>query len=90
MITLQTIKAILDSHFCEPFLQAGFVRAELKEDGSILQIWIGPRDIEIDSEGRVIGSGTVVSSPPPFFSDGPIEIALEDLVKLRAVGAEVP
>ena len=56
---LETLKNILNHHFQPPFVPKGTVVAEWYDDEKrILSISIGPRDIQIDENGNVIGAGT--------------------------------
>lgn len=62
MITLKRLNTILNEEFRAPFLPAGTVQSQFLDRGRLM-IRIGARDIEIDSRGAVLGSGTVFSSP---------------------------
>jgi hypothetical protein len=54
---LTTLAKILNAEFSPPFLREGEVRAKMQGDGT-LKIYIGPRDIHISADGKVIGAGT--------------------------------
>jgi hypothetical protein len=62
MLTLKMLQEIIDSHFGEPFLPSGMVRTKLSGDGDDqrLSIYIGRRDVEIDANGELLGSGTTL------------------------------
>jgi len=54
------IAVALNQEFKEPFgIPEGFVRANMT-DRNTLKIFIGPRDIEIDENGKVVGAGTAL------------------------------
>jgi hypothetical protein len=61
MISNAQLNEILNQNFGEPFLPNDFVASELTEDNTI-QISIGRRDIAIDENGEVIGSGTLMGA----------------------------
>jgi len=68
MLTLEKLAEIINENFGEPFLVKDGVFAEvIDEDDEAepsLCLTIGRRDIQINSEGEVLGSGTCVSMPP--------------------------
>ena len=59
-LTLGKLEKILNKHFCPPFVEKGLVNAALSDDGELLSIIIGRRDIEIDRNGDVVGCGTKI------------------------------
>ena len=66
MLTLKRIQWILDSNFGEPYLPKGMVRTALNGEGDNqrLSIYIGRRDVQIDSDGKILGSGTSLQEKP--------------------------
>ena len=53
----------INSTFSEPFLPAGFVKARVVgENGDILNLRIGDREVDLDESGKMIGAGTNVGS----------------------------
>ncbi len=64
MITIERLAKIFEQNFVPPFLPEGLVKVRLlmgDDKKPYLEITIGPRDVEINEDGRVIGSGTDVS-----------------------------
>lgn len=59
---LEKLQDIFTQHFGPPFLKDGSVEATLSYD--TLKIRIGRRDVEIDSNLEVIGSGTLLGEKP--------------------------
>lgn len=58
-MNLETLKSILEHHFAPPFVKEGTVKVEWdNESKTVLSITIGPRDIQIDEDGNIIGAGT--------------------------------
>ena len=62
MISLERFTEIINSNFCEPFLEDGLVRARLREDGS-MDLYIGRRDVHVGIGGEVRGAGTGLCCP---------------------------
>jgi hypothetical protein len=62
MISLEKLCEIINTNFGEPFLVKDGVSAEISEyEGKKeLTIAIGRRDIQIDENGELVGSGTFV------------------------------
>jgi len=60
-ITLGKLAKMFNKHFCPPFVEKGLVNAALSDDGEMLSIIIGRRDIEIDRNGDVVGAGTKIA-----------------------------
>jgi len=61
MLTLERLKEIIDQNFGEPFLKEGMVTADFTYgEGKTLAITIGRRDVEINEDGEVVGSGTML------------------------------
>ena len=67
MLTMERLVEILKEHFGPPFLPEGHVRTRLGGEGTPegsrhhLTITIGRRDVQIDEDGKVLGSGTCVA-----------------------------
>lgn len=63
-LTLEKLCEVLNQNFGEPFLEEGMVSADIWEDEETgeksLAIQIGRRDVQIDSDGQVIGAGTML------------------------------
>lgn len=86
MISLIRLKEILDTSFGPPFLPLDLVKTSNVErgvDGSFeLSIQVGPRDITINEEGRIIGAGTLTSSvtiAPDITNDNLLVAVMEEL-----------
>ena len=65
-LTLEKLCEIINWHFGEPFLVKDGVCAELIEDedeGTLLAITIGRRNISIDRDGEIIDTGTFMGVP---------------------------
>lgn len=61
-MTLKQLKKIFNNEFRPPFTPKDLISCEWKDNKTkkILCIAIGPRDIEIDEEGRVLEAGTCI------------------------------
>ena len=57
-LTLAKLQQLITKEFAPPFVEGGLVKASLSPNGQRLYITIGPRDIEIDEAGTVVGCGT--------------------------------
>lgn len=60
---LKKLAREINSTYGEPFLPAGFVRAQVRErpNGEVLlNLRIGDRDADFDSELKCIGAGTKI------------------------------
>jgi len=61
------LKEILDANFCSPHLADGMVSTrwvDTEKHGRVLEIKIDRRDVWLDEDGDVVGSGTQVIDPP--------------------------
>lgn len=68
-IKIERLHKIFTEHFGHPFLQDGVVQSFV-ENGR-WKLRIGRRDIEIDAEGKFLGSGTfMLGDEDPFRSSG--------------------
>ena len=56
-MNLKTFCAILNREFGPPFLKEGKVKAQMKEDGTMI-LKIGRRDIHVNGRGTILGAGT--------------------------------
>jgi hypothetical protein len=77
MLTLEKLCEIINSNFGEPYLISGGVTAEIiedEEDVQLLSINIGRRDIQINTQGEIVGSGTFLS-----MANNTLELNEEDL-----------
>ena len=66
MFNLEQLAEILAREFGAPFLEEGFVFSGIhvdEEGNKSLHLRIGPRDIEIDEEGNMLGNGTLLGEP---------------------------
>lgn len=65
MITLEKLKIIIDSNFGPPFLPEGMVTTKwsgpTNDAASMLNIYIGERDIQLDEDGIVLAAGTLLT-----------------------------
>ena len=59
-ITLEKLYNIFSHDFQPPFINDGSVSVSLSKNQKTLSLTIGPRDVEIDTCGEVIGSGTFI------------------------------
>lgn len=59
-LTLRKLANIIEKNFGPPFLEKEHVRCCVTPGGKTLMLAIGRRDIEIDENGTIIGSGTCV------------------------------
>lgn len=59
-ITIDQLKEIFDDEFCSAYITD--VSAEIEEDEGerFLNISIGRRDVTIDEDGNVVGSGSFI------------------------------
>jgi len=62
-MTLKRLKKILDMHFAPPFLDKGTVATTWRSNGTILNIKIGRRDIDLNERGDVVAEGTNQAMP---------------------------
>lgn len=66
MFSLEQLAEILAREFGAPFLEEGFISSGIlvdEEGNKSLHLRIGPRDIQIDEEGNMIGNGTLLGEP---------------------------
>lgn len=66
MFSLEQLAEIISREFGPPFLEEGFVFTGVMVDengNKSLHLRIGPRDIQIDEEGAMIGSGSLLGEP---------------------------
>ena len=88
-MTLESLQQVIDRQFSHPFLAAGVVRTEMREDPKRLSIWIGRRDVEIDEDGNVLGAGTAMleSALPDQPSGGS---AMPSGQAMQVIGSSAP
>lgn len=65
----QKLAEVMNKEFGAPFLPEDHVRACVKDNGNFVLI-IGRRDIELNSNGVIVGSGTFLKEPKV---DEPVE-----------------
>jgi hypothetical protein len=62
-MTLERLKELLNSNFCSPYLKDGYVLADWKDKKkTLLNIDIGPRNIQINEAGEVQSARTLFES----------------------------
>ena len=61
-MTLKQLKKIFNTEFTPPFVPEDFVSCEWEGRGKkrVLSITIGPRDVQINEKGIVVGAGTCI------------------------------
>jgi len=70
-MTVSKLKEILDGQFCPPYLAEGMVSTRWVDTskGRVLEVKIDRRDVWLDEDGDVVGSGTTVIKPPCMHND---------------------
>ena len=66
MFSLEQLAEIISREFGPPFLEEGFIFTGVlidEEGNKTLHLRIGPRDIQIDEEGNVLGGSTLLGEP---------------------------
>jgi len=73
-VTLIKLKEALERAFAPPFLPRGTVEVQWERDGAVLNVRIGRRDMSINEQGEVVGTGTMLVGFEPNgveMTDGP-------------------